>query len=128
MQKISRAPSPITLFATLLIAALIALSGCNQENSDYLGFWKLEKVLYEDNSEKSFPPESGAGVEFTDTDIIEHYSPTHKQRYHYIVKGESLELTSQSGEVITWQLKQHDQQTLHIDTPIGIYVLLSSPK
>jgi len=128
MQKISRAPSLITLFVTLLIAALVTLSGCKPENSDYLGFWTLEKVLYEDNSEKSLPSESGAGVEFTDTDIIEHYSPTHKQRYHYIVKGECLELTSQSGEVITWQLKQHDQQTLHIGTPIGTYVLVSSPK
>jgi len=123
MQKIIRTPSPITLFISLLIAALISLSGCKQENSDFLGFWKLEKVVYEDNSEKTFPLDSGAGVEFTHTDIIEHYSSTHKQRYHYSIKGESLELTSQAGEVITWQLKQHDQQTLRIDTPIGTYVL-----
>ncbi len=125
MQKIRRAPSPITLFVALLVAALITLSGCKQESSDYLGFWKLEKVLYEDGSEKNIPVESGAGVEFTHTDIIEHYSTTHKQRYHYTVKGESLVLTSQSGEVTTWQLKQHDQQTLHIATPIGTYVLVS---
>jgi len=128
MQKINRAPSLITLFVSLLIATLITLSGCKPESSDYLGFWKLDKVLYEDNSEKIFSSESGAGVEFTDTDIIEHYSPTHKQRCHYTVKGESLALTSQSGEVITWQLKQYDQQRLHIDTPIGTYVLVSSPK
>lgn len=123
MQKIKRTPRPTTFFATLLIMALLTLSGCQQENDDHLRFWTLEKVVYGDGSEKRFPPGSGAGVEFGSTDIIEHHSPTHKQHYTYIFKEDSLELTSQSGETIMWQLKPVDPQTLHVDTPIGTYVL-----
>lgn len=111
---------------TRVTAILISMSflvfsaGCISDESSILGRWHMVSIDYGDGSEKILGGENS--VVFEEKHIVEQIEGFGNRRYTYVKKNSQLILKS-GGEDVIWTLVGQSQDSLKIDTPIGIYNL-----
>jgi len=96
----------------------VTVFGDNQSN--IYGTWKLEKVIYGNNSVKVL--KEGNFVKIHKDFILEIIKYYGNCRYDYIRKNNILNLAS-GDSIITWEIILQTNQELRIKTPIGLYIL-----
>ncbi|SDZ92237.1 hypothetical protein [Alkalimonas amylolytica] len=103
----------------ILLYSLIACA--NTEQTDHLyGQWSLEAVIFDDGSKNN--PGAGNYVEVTPDYITEVISSIGRRQYPYHREGNLLTLTV-GDEVVRWEIVAVGEEHLHIQTPIGRYIL-----
>lgn len=103
----------------ILLYSLVACA--NTEQPAHLqGQWSLEAVIFEDGSKNN--PGAGNYVEMTPEYITEVISNIGRRQYPYQREGNLLILTV-GDEVVRWEVIEVSEEHLHIQTPIGRYIL-----
>jgi len=113
--------SRLCLFFIFLLFSLTAcVTVFDDTQSTIYDTWKLEKVIYDDNSEKIL--EQGNFVKIHKNFILVIYKDFGNRRYEYVRNNNILNLAS-GDSIITWEIILHTNQELQIKTPIGLYIL-----
>ena len=85
-----------------------------------LGAWAVERVVYDDGSERVLGP--GNFVEIEPEAIVERIQDGSVRRYPYTRSGPSLLLENGSSRA-EWVVLEQTNELLRVTTPIGIYIL-----
>ncbi len=103
---------------------LLTLLGCSGKETaaqNIQGRWTLSEVVYEDGTTKTLG--DGNAVVFEPLAIVEVIEGLGKRRYPYSLNKDTL-LLKVGNEQVVWKVVEQKIDSLKINTPIGLYVLI----